>query len=213
MKTNFKIIATAIITSLLFACSSNDDNQKIEVVNIDATSYVLAGKILNNHLTIITFNADNQALIKSLEQDIQVNYSVHGDTIKIENYGFIKIQDNAIVSSDIDGLDFDQAELLLPASENAFKDKDFGGIVATSSGMQFQHYVRFSSDGSLYGISNVFNQATPNSEYELIYNIAGTHQTESYTDIFYLHNNILFYEIVNQQFGIVYYYSEGLSQQ
>lgn len=213
MKANFKIIATTMVTSLLLACSANDDTQEIKVVNIDATSYVLAGKILNNHVTIITFNAANKALIKSLEQDLQINYSVHGDTIKIENYGFVKIQDHAIVSSESNNLDFDQADVLQEASENVFKNKDFGGIVAMSNGMEFQHYVRFSSDGSLYGISNTFDQAAPNRDYELLLNIAGTHEEASYSDIFYLHNNRLIYEIVNQQFGTIYYYSEGLSEE
>lgn len=213
MKTLFKIIIITFSMVLLTACSGNDENDGDGIIDIDPTNYMLAGKILNNHLTIITFSTNNNAYIRSIDENVSANYTVHGDTIKIENYGFIIIQNNQIVSQSIEDLDMSQAQLLQNASENQFKNKEFGGLIPVTQGFEVEHYIRFSSTGVLYGYGAEFEDANPTKEFEIIGNIAGIHHENGHADIFYIQNNKLVCEIKTEQLGApIYFSSEGLSQ-
>ena len=214
MKTIFKIITATLFLPFFFSCSSNDDDEKEIITNIDATKYIIAGKLLDNHLTLISFSSDNQASIKNIDQELSATYTVSGDTIKIANYGFVKIQNNSIVHSEIDLMEFDDAQLLQEATQNVFKDKDFSGTIVNTQ-FQIPFFVRFSDSGNLHGAGETFEQANPYLEYDIIGNIAGIYLNEGFSHIFYYQNNKLVYEakaIIGVE-GTHYLYSEGLELQ
>ena len=216
MKTAVKIITTALFAVVLFSCSGDENAKTEELVNIDATNYMMAGKILNNHVAVVTFSSNDKAIIKSIEQDVEANYTVHGDTIKIENYGYVKIQNNAIVSFENEEMNFDQVHLLQNTSDNAFKGKYFKGPVTALSGDGVEQifYVRFSASGALYGYGESFDVAFPDNEFELIANAAGRYRQEGYSTVFYILNDKLICEIRTNQFGSpIYFYSDELMEQ
>ncbi|RZK12877.1 MAG: hypothetical protein EOO46_01450 [Flavobacterium sp.] len=216
MKTVLKIITTTLFTVTLFSCSSDESAKTLEIVNIDATNYVIAGKVLNNHVAVVTFSSNDKVIIKSIEEEVEADYTVHGDTIKIENYGYVKIQNNAIVAFENGEINFDQVHLLQKTSDNAFKGKYFTGPVKllSGSGVEQIFHVRFSAPGALYGYGESFDMAFPDNEFELIANVAGKYQQEGYSTVFYILNDKLICEIRTNQFGSpIYFYSDELMEQ
>lgn len=212
MKTTIKII-TILFIALLFSCSS-DDEKILAIEDIDPTNYVIAGKMLNNHVAIVTFASNDKASIRTTDLNIEADYTVDGDTVKIENYGYVKIQNNSIVYSEMDLMEFDDAKLLQKASQNVFKNKDFSGTIANSQ-FQIPFFVRFSDSGALHGAGETFEQANPNLEFNIIGNTAGIYLNQGFSHIFYYQNNKLVYEakaIIGVQ-GTHYLYSEELALQ
>ena len=213
MKTYLKIITTALLLIFLYSCSGNDDEKEVEVVDIDPTEYIIAGKMLNNHLTIITFSSDNEVSIKNIDEELFSTYTVSGDTLKIANYGFVKIQNNAIAYAEIDHMEFDDALLLQTESVNVFKDKDFTGTLVNNQ-FQIPFFLRFSDSGILQGTGQTFEDANPDREFNVIGNVAGILE-DNFSNIFYIHNNKLVYELKVDigQAGLNYFYNEGLDLQ
>jgi|GEM_PF-6323553 len=213
MKTSFKIMTTALFATLLFSCSGNDDEKGV-VADIDPTNYTIAGKMLNNHLTIMTFGLDNEVSIKNVDEELSATYTVSGDTLKIANYGFVKIQNDAIAHAEMDLLEFDDARLIKNESVNVFKDKDFTGTLVNTL-FQIPFFVRFSDSGILHGVGQTFEDANPDREYDVIDNVAGISVRENFSHIFYIHNNKLVYELKIEvgQAGLQYFYNEGFDLQ
>ena len=213
MKTAIRTITTGLILTLLCACSGNDDEKEVEVADIDPTNYILAGKFLNNHLTIITFASNNEVSIKNVDEERSTTYTVSGDTLKIANYGFVKVQNHAIAYAEIDHMEFDDARLLQTGSVNVFKDKDFTGTLVNNQ-FQIPFFLRFSDSGILQGTGQTFEDANPDREFNVIGNVAGILE-DNFSNIFYIHNNKLIYELKIDigQAGLQYFYNEGLNLQ
>ena len=215
MKTIFKITTATFILLFIFSCSSNDD-EKVAINDIDPTNYIIAGKMLNNHVALVTFSSNDKATIKTTDLNIEADYTVDGDTVKIENYGYVKIQNNAITSFENEELDFDQAHLLQKTPDNVLKDKYFMGPINVLSGAGFEQifHIRFSASGELYGYGETFSSAAPNKEFELISNVAGKYQQDGFGNVFYKLNDKLICEVRTNQFGNpIYFYSEELVHQ
>lgn len=215
MKTTVKVITATFILSIFFSCSSDDD-KKTAMADIDPTNYVIAGKMLNNHVAIVTFSSNAKASIKTTDLDIEADFTVDGDIVKIENYGYVKIQNDTITSFENEELDFDQAHLLKKSPDNVLKNKYFVGPINVSSGAGFEQifHIRFGTSETLYGYGETFNSAVPNKEFELIANIAGKYQQEGFSNVFYRLDDKLICEVRTNQFGgPIYFYSEELVQQ
>lgn len=210
MKTLFKIITATLILPFFFSCSSNDDEKEV-IADIDPTNYIIVGKLLDNRLTIMSFSSDNTVSMKNIDNDVDATYTVSGDTLKIANYGFVKIQNNAIAYAEMDLMEFDGALLIEKASQNVFKDKDFSGTLVNSNG-EIPFFIRFSDSGTLQGIGISYDDANPQIEFDVINNVAGSTDNEVFSNVFYMHNNKLVYEIKVEMpgAGLQYFYNEGL---
>lgn len=203
----FKIFMLLLMTSLFFACSKNEDESPAET--IDITQYIVGGQILNNRVSILTFETNGIAKISNVDEEIQIEYTVVENKITLTGYGSFEVAYNTIVNISMDTLNFVDANLIKIQDVNQLKGKTFGGFVESS-----YTYFRFSGTNNRFGFGSTYDEAIPANEYELIKNVSGRHQGDN-VFVFYLKNDRLVYESKSYfDVGLyVYFKSDGLDLQ
>lgn len=212
MKNYIKALVFFLSIVAVISCS-DDDSSTTET--FDITEYIIGGKLVNNRTCIMTFSSNGLVRIINVDEEMQLSYTVEGNTVTLEDYGSFEVENDEIIFDDLEDINFENAVLIKKPEENLLKGKTFSGIVY-GGGLEYQHFVRFSSNGALYGVNNTFETATPNENYDLIGNVSGKFQKDQFSDVFYFNNNQLVYERkgVFQGLPTVYYYSsQGLNLQ
>lgn len=195
----------------MISCS-DDDSSSAET--FDITEYVIGGKLINNRVCIMTFSSNGLVQLINVDEEMQLSYTVEGNTVTLEDYGSFEVENDEIIFDDLDDINLENAVLLKKPEENLLKGKTFSGIISAGF-FQFEHFVRFSNSGNLYRANETFETATPNENYDLIGNVSGKFQKDQFSDVFYLHNNQLVYErkLTIQGLPIMHYSSQGLEMQ
>ncbi len=207
MKKCFKFSILFLLTSTLFTCSSNDDDSPGSP--IDITQYIVGGELLNNRVSILTFETNGTAKISNVDEEIQLDYTVEDNKITLTGYGSFEVAYNTIVNISMETLNFVDADLIKISDANQLKGKTFAGFVESS-----YTYFRFSGTMNRFGFGSTYDEAIPAREYDLIKNLGGRHQGDI-VFIFYLKNDKLVYESKSYfDVGIyVYFKSDGLELQ
>lgn len=211
MKNYIKTFVFFLSIISMISCS-DDDSSSAET--FDITEYVIGGKLINNRVCLMTFSPNGLVQLINVDEEMQLSYTVEGNTVTLEDYGSFEVENDEIIFDDLDDINLENAVLLRKPEENLLKGKTFSGIIA-SGGFQFERFVRFSPNGLHYGTNDTFEAATPNENYVLIGNVGGIFQKNEFTDIFYLNNHKLVYErkVIPQNFSTIYFSSEGLEMQ
>ncbi|UPQ77716.1 hypothetical protein M0M57_08720 [Flavobacterium azooxidireducens] len=211
MKNYIKKLVFFLSVMLMISCS-DDDSSSFETFNI--TEYIIGGKLVNNRVCIMIFSSNGLVRIINVDEEMQLSYTIDGNSVILEDYGSFEVENDEIIFDDLNDINFENAVLLKKPEENQLKGKTFSGMLS-NIGFQFEHFVRFSNNGNLYGANETFETATPNDNYDLIGNVSGKFQDDQFSDVFYFNNNQLVYErkVSFQGLQPIYFSSQGLDIQ
>ena len=190
MKNYTKIVVFFLLIVMVISCSDDDSNNTDN--NFDITRYVIGGKIANDRLCLLTFEGNNIARLKDVNQDRAFVYSVENNTVFIEDIGSFTIENNELVNVDV-SWDFSQAVLLTIPAQNAFLNSNYSGLIGNSFVTE-TFFVIFSGQEGVFGFGSSASQATPNKLFIMHNAISGFYQSSELSDVFFIHNGKLVYE-------------------
>lgn len=195
----------------MISCSNDDSNNTDNT--FDITRYAIGGKMANSRLGLLTFEGNNIARLKDVNQDRAYVYSVENNTVSIEDIGTFTIENNELVNVNV-SWDFSQAVLLTIPTQNAFLNSNYSGLIGNSF-ITETFFVTFSGQEGVFGFGSTASQANPNKFFIMRNAISGFYQSSELSDVFFIHNGKLVYERRVSLPGLSpnYFYAPGLDLQ
>lgn len=211
MKYQSKIVFSFFLSMALLSCSEDDSPTNTEN-NLDITRYAIGGKMANNRLGVLTFEQNNIARLKDVDQDRTYSYSVEYNTVAIETIGTFKIENNELINVDVN-LDFSEVTLLNVPAENAFLNTGYSGTIE-NLWVSEPFFTRFSGQEGVFRFGSGELLATPNKMFFMLNTISGYYQAAEISDIFFISNGKLVYErrITINGLPTNYFYASGLDR-